>query len=91
MTYREQAGGYVARASGSVGHEILSPDGVVVAWTVDEPWAAIIVELVDGAEERDLVLSAARRGDAALTNGENRYHLRPAEAVQSRPKGLWDR
>jgi hypothetical protein len=52
MTPREQAGDYVARAAGSVGYEILA-DGEVVAWTVDGWWAAVIVGLLDGAEEGD--------------------------------------
>ena len=43
---------FTARASGSVGCEILDPDGEVVAWTVDGWWAAVIVGLPDEAEER---------------------------------------
>ncbi len=50
---------FTFRRVGTVGCEILA-DGEVVAWTVDEPWAAIIVGLLDGAEEGDLVLSATR-------------------------------
>jgi hypothetical protein len=41
-------GTYTARQSGTVGHEILA-DGEVVAWTVDERWAAVIVGLLNGA------------------------------------------
>jgi hypothetical protein len=37
------------RLVGTVGCEIVA-DGVVVAWTVDELWAAIIVGLLNGAE-----------------------------------------
>jgi hypothetical protein len=28
---------YTARRSGTVGHEILNPDGEMVAWAADEP------------------------------------------------------
>ena len=42
---------YAARKSGSVGHEILTPDGQVIAWTVDSVWAALIVALLNGAED----------------------------------------
>ena len=44
----EMIGDYVARASGSVGQEILNPDGEVIAWTVDGFVAAIIVALLNG-------------------------------------------
>jgi len=40
---------FTFRLVGTVGCEILADD-VVVAWTVDEPWAAVIVGLLDGAE-----------------------------------------
>ena len=43
---------FTFRLVGSLGCEILA-DGVVVAWTVDPAWAATIVGLLDGAEERD--------------------------------------
>ena len=46
---------YVARRSGTVGHEILA-DGEVVAWTVDGGWAAAIVALLNGAEGHDPTL-----------------------------------
>ena len=38
------------RLVGSVGCEILA-DGEVIAWMVDEPWATVIVGLLDGAEK----------------------------------------
>jgi hypothetical protein len=38
---------YVARASGSVGCEIIDPNGEIVAWTVDGWWAAVIVGLLN--------------------------------------------
>jgi hypothetical protein len=44
---------FTFRLVGTSGCEILA-DGEVVAWTVDEPWAAIIVGLLDGAEDEVL-------------------------------------
>ena len=40
------------------GCEILA-DGKVIAWTMDEPWAAVIVGLLDGAEEEESSSSTA--------------------------------
>jgi hypothetical protein len=54
MMNDDMASEYVARASGSVGCEILDPDGEVVAWTADGWWAAIIVGLLNGTEHGDL-------------------------------------
>jgi hypothetical protein len=54
MTHRETDSGCCARAAGSVGCEILDPDGEVIAWTVDGWWAAAIVRLLERAEEGDL-------------------------------------
>ena len=34
------------RQSGTCGHEILDPDGSVIAWTVDAGWAGIITGLL---------------------------------------------
>jgi hypothetical protein len=36
-----------ARQVGTTGHEILDPQGTVIAWTVNEPWAAVIVALLN--------------------------------------------
>ena len=41
---------FAYRPVGTMGCEILA-DGVVVAWTVDAAWAAVIVALLDGAED----------------------------------------
>jgi hypothetical protein len=54
---------FTFRLVGTVGCEIVGPDGVI-AWTVDEPWAAIIVGLLDGAEAQDPCLLAAVHGAA---------------------------
>ena len=54
---------FAFRRVGTVGCGILA-DGVVVAWTVDEPWAAIVVGLLDGAEAQDPCLLAAVDGAA---------------------------
>ena len=40
---------FIARRVGTTGHEIINPEGVVVAWTVDEPWATIIVAVLNPA------------------------------------------
>ena len=50
MTHAEIVGDYIARPSGSVGHEILNPSGDIIGWTVDGYWAAVIVALLNGAE-----------------------------------------
>ena len=39
-----------ARRVGTTGHEILDPDGQVIAWTVDSVWAAVIVALLNQTE-----------------------------------------
>ncbi len=54
---------FTFRLVGTMGCEIVGPEGVV-AWTVDPAWAAVIVGLLDRVEEGDLVLPAARHGDA---------------------------
>jgi hypothetical protein len=40
---------YTYRQSGSTGHEIVNPDGLVIAWTVDVGWAGMITGLLNGA------------------------------------------
>jgi hypothetical protein len=51
------------RLVGTMGCEILA-DGEVIAWTVDELWAAIIIGLLDGVEEGDPSSSATGHGAA---------------------------
>jgi hypothetical protein len=41
---------FTTRHVGSTGHEILSADGYVVAWTVDEYWAVVVVEAMNRAD-----------------------------------------
>jgi hypothetical protein len=43
-----KADSYWFRCVGTTGCEILDPTGAVLAWTVDEAWAAIIVRLLNG-------------------------------------------
>ena len=38
---------FAFRRVASTGCEILDPDGVVVAWTVNETWAAVVVALLN--------------------------------------------
>jgi hypothetical protein len=74
MTHRETDSGFCARASGSVGCEILDPDGDVIAWTVDGWWAAIIVGLLNGAEWHDpYSCGAAAPMNDKTHSPENRY------------------
>ena len=44
--------GFSFRRSGTAGCEILNPDGEVVAWTVEELWAALIVALLNESERK---------------------------------------
>ena len=46
--------GFTFRLAGSMGCEILSPNGEVVAWAVDSVMAAIIVALLNRAERKGL-------------------------------------
>ena len=50
---------FIYRRVGTVGCEILA-DGEVVAWTVDEPWAAVIVGVLDRVEVGTSSSSAVR-------------------------------
>jgi len=61
---------YVARQSGTVGHEILA-DGEVVAWTVDEAWAAIVVALLNGTPHQvpGTPCSAPSAAESVCPNG----------------------
>lgn len=42
---------YSVRQSGTIGHEILDQDGVVVAWTTDPVMAALIATLLTESQE----------------------------------------
>ncbi len=65
MMHDETIGEFCARASGTEGCEMLSPDGEIVAWTTDGWWAAVIVRLLNAAEERDLHLLRAVSDESA--------------------------
>jgi hypothetical protein len=43
-------GAFSTRRSGNLGHEILGPDGTVIAWTVDEVMATLITKLLTDNE-----------------------------------------
>jgi hypothetical protein len=45
---------FAYRLVGSSGCEIVSPDGTVLAWTVDSATAAIIVALLNQADRKGL-------------------------------------
>ncbi len=49
---------FTFRRVGTMGCEIVNPDGEIVAWTVDPAWAAIIVALLDMVEQKGLHESA---------------------------------
>ncbi len=40
--------GFTAHRVGTAGCEIRGPDGLVVAWSVDEMWASVLVDLLNG-------------------------------------------
>jgi hypothetical protein len=63
-----------ARQVGTTGHEIIDPDGHVVAWTVDEPWASIIVALLN--EHRSI--NAA----CFFLSGSDRFGLGQTKSVK---------
>jgi len=62
MTYDETIGKYYALASGTVGYDILDPEGEVVASAADGWQAAAIVELLNGAEANEPRLPAVLQG-----------------------------
>jgi hypothetical protein len=62
---------FTFRQVGTMGCEIVGPEGVV-AWTVDTVRAALIVTLLNGAEEGNPSSSSARPGAADLTSDETR-------------------
>ena len=45
---------FTTRRVGTIGHEIRDPDGNVVAWAVDKPWAALIAGLLNRVEAEGL-------------------------------------
>jgi hypothetical protein len=63
---------FTFRLVGTTGCEILA-DGVVVAWTTDGYWAAVIVGLLDGAAAQAPCLLAAVHGAAGNPFALNRY------------------
>lgn len=57
---------FTIRRTGTTGHEIGDPDGTVIAWAVDEPWAHDIAALLNRVEMEGL---ASLIGIADLGNG----------------------
>ncbi len=55
---------FTARLVGSAGHEILNPDGEVVAWTVDGYWAAVVTALLNDKEARPGLATVQAAGDS---------------------------
>jgi hypothetical protein len=62
-------GNFTANRVGTTGHEILDPEGNVVAWAVDEPWAAMIAALLNRVEAERLssLFRIAYEGDGQDT------------------------
>jgi hypothetical protein len=73
---------YVARRSGTTGHEILA-DGEVVAWTVDETWAAVIIGLLNGTPHQvpRSLRSARTATDNVCPNGMADTEATAREAI----------
>ena len=46
---------FSARRVATTGHEIITPQGTVVAWAVDATWAAILVALLNKGEPPELL------------------------------------
>jgi hypothetical protein len=61
---------YSYRRSGSTGCEIIDPDGLVIAWTVDAAWAALIVELLNWAEGNGLRPAPCHQHDGGTWQAE---------------------
>jgi hypothetical protein len=55
---------FTARLVGSAGHEILNPDGEVVAWTVDGRWAAVVTALLNAGEVLPGLATVQATGEA---------------------------
>ena len=43
----KQTDAFTTRRVGISGCEIRDPDGTIIAWTVDKPWAAVFVGLLN--------------------------------------------
>jgi hypothetical protein len=52
---KQDSSAFTARPVGTTGHEILAPDGKVVAWTVNDYWAAVVVDAMNRQSERQAV------------------------------------
>ena len=82
---------FAIKQVGTAGHEILDPNGNVVAWAVDEPWALMIADLAEREGIRGvLALGRSRRRccrcrwrNSAWPVGE--YVLESESVVRSSP------
>lgn len=52
---------FTYRQSGTRGCEVLDGDGEVIAWTIDDYWAAVICRLLN--KHRDLIVWGRERTD----------------------------
>ena len=69
---------YTIRRIATSGCELLAPDGTVIAWAVDEGWAALIAGLLNRVEAKGLI------GQGSVTRGEQPRHCPP------RGSGFWE-
>jgi hypothetical protein len=66
---------FTTRRVGTTGHEILAPNGTVVAWTVDGYWAAVMVAAMNEAPSE--YQTASRTPDSALVDPQPDVDLEP--------------
>jgi hypothetical protein len=64
---------FTVRRIATTGHEILAPQGNVVAWAVDEPWALMIAGLLNRVEAEGLygLIGVAGEGDGLRGPGHD--------------------
>ena len=64
---------FAIRRVGTTGHEICDPDGTIIAWAVDEPWAALIARLLNRMEMEGLngMVGVADKGDGVSEPGHD--------------------
>jgi hypothetical protein len=68
-------GGFAIRRVATSGHEICDPNGRVVAWTVDEPWALLIAFLLNRVETEGLWRMVGAGGEGDTTPRQTRLGL----------------
>ena len=72
---------FTARRVGTTGHEILDPSGNVIAWAIDEVWAAMFVALFNWSSKTNWRLTCRGLCDdtnmiVAANDCRNWWHIR---------------